>query len=391
MFLAAAPYFSSRFAGDAWIQTNFQSMILTVSTISNLGAMILLTNIQYSASYPWRINAALLINIAVFALLTASTVFFADAAPKPYLGFLLLMVAASSIAAGLIQNGAFAFAASFGRSEYMQALMAGQGVAGVLPAVAQVLTVLIFPPHASEDASGDAESSHTSAFLYFLAAVLVSVIALVAFVPLVRRHNHIVENRMVEHMAESMTSVEEAERAARKVVSLWQLFRKLHWLCLGVGLTFTETMFFPVFTARILSVNSNWGLLFQPAAFIPLAFFFWNIGDLTGRMATMLPFSLGGRPLVLFLLVVARAAWLPLYLLCNLDGRGAAVSSDFFYLFVVQLFFGLSNGWLGSSCMVASTKWVDEGEREAAGGFMGLCLVVGLAAGSLLSFTAAKV
>jgi equilibrative nucleoside transporter 1/2/3 len=150
-------------------------------------------------------------------------------------------------------------------------------------------------------------------------------------------------------------------------------------------------MFFPVFTARILSVNSDWGLLFQPAAFIPLAFFFWNIGDLTGRMATMLPFSLGGRPLALFLLVVVRAAWLPLYLLCNLDGRGAAVSSDFFYLFIVQLFFGLSNGWLGSSCMVASTKWVDEGEREAAGGFMGLCLVVGLAAGSLLSFTAAKV
>lgn len=395
MFLAAAPYFSSRFDGDEWIQANFQSTIITVSTITNLGAMILLTNIQYSASYPWRINTALVTNIVVFALLTVSTVFFTDAAPKLYLGFLLCMVAASAVAAGLIQNGAFAFAASFGRSEYMQALMTGQGVAGVLPAVAQVLTVLIFPPEvADENAGNEGEtpsSSHTSAFLYFLTAVCVSVVALVAFIPLVRRHNHIVENRMIEHMAESMTSVEEAERAARKVTSLWKLFKKLRWLCLGVSLTFVETMFFPVFTARITSVNTDWGLLFRPAAFIPLAFFFWNIGDFAGRIATMLPFSLGKRPPLLFILVVLRAAWLPLYLLCNLDGRGAAVSSDFFYLFVVQLFFGLSNGWLGSSCMIASTDWVDEGEREAAGGFMGLCLVVGLAVGSLLSFTVAQV
>lgn len=395
MFLAATPYFSSRFAGDDWIQLNFQSTIITVSTITNLAAMILLTNIQYSASYPFRINAALITNITVFGLLTASTVFFTDAAPRPYLGFLLCMVAASAVAAGLIQNGAFAFAASFGRSEYMQALMAGQGVAGVLPAVAQVLTVLIFPPEAADEGtSGNGEApsaSHTSAFLYFLTAVGVSVIALVAFIPLVRRHNHIVENRMVEHMAESMTSIEEAERAARKVTSLWRLFKKLHWLCLGVGLTFVETMFFPVFTARITSVNTDWGMLFRPTAFIPLAFFFWNIGDFTGRMATMLPFSLGRRPSLLFSLIVLRAGWLPLYLLCNLDGRGAVVPSDFFYLFIVQLFFGLSNGFLGSSCMIASTDWVDEGEREAAGGFMGLCLVTGLAIGSLLSFTVSGV
>lgn len=351
--------------------------------------MLVLTNIQYTASYPWRINAALIINLAVFVCLTASTVTFVDVAPRIYLWFLLAVVAASAWAAGLIQNGAFAFAASFGRPEYMQAIMAGQGVAGVLPPIAEVLTVLLFPPGAAEDA--DESSGHTSAFLYFLAAVAVSVIALVAFIPLVRRHNHIVETRMVEHMAESMTSIEEAERAARRVTSLWRLFRKLHWLALGVGLTFTETMFFPVFTAKILSVNSDWGLLFQPAAFIPLAFFCWNLGDLTGRMATMLPFSKGLRPFVLFLLIVARAGWLPLYLLCNIGGRGAAVPSDFFYLFIVQMIFGLSNGWLGSSCMIAFADWVDEGEREAAGGFMGLCLVIGLASGSLLSFSVAKV
>jgi len=52
----------------------------------------------------------------------------------------------------------------------------------------------------------------------------------------------------------------------------------------------------------------------------------------------------------------------------------------------VQFLFGLSNGYLGSSCMMGVEEWVEEEEREAAGGFMGLWLVGGLTVGSLGSF-----
>ncbi len=62
------------------------------------------------------------------------------------------------------------------------------------------------------------------------------------------------------------------------------------------------------------------------------------------------------------------------------------MKSDFFYLGVVQLCFGASNGYLGSSCMMGAVEWVAEEEREAAGSWMGLCLVAGLTVGSLLSF-----
>jgi equilibrative nucleoside transporter 1/2/3 len=75
-----------------------------------------------------------------------------------------------------------------------------------------------------------------------------------------------------------------------------------------------------------------------------------------------------------------------MYFLCNIKGKGASVSSDFFYLVIVQFLFGLSNGYLGSSCMMGSGDWVAPDEREAAGGFMGLMLVAGLTVGSLLSF-----
>lgn len=397
MFLAAAPYFQLRFQDDDWILDNFQSAIISVSTLGNLGSMVVLTNIQSTASYPFRINLALYINVVIFGFLTASTTTFLDTSSSTYLGFVLAMVALTAWAAGLIQNGAFAFAASFGRPEYMQAIMAGQGVAGVLPSLVQVISVLVAPP--ANTTSGTREETSPgngkAAFIYFLTAVIVSIVALVAFIPLVNRHNRIVENRMMEHMATSVTSIESAERAeraARKVVSMPKLFKKLHWLAGGVFMCFAVAMFFPVFTPKILSVTppDEASLLLQPAAFIPLGFFFWNLGDLGGR-ASSLFLPLRDRPALLFVVSIARLLFLPLYALCNLHGKGAVINSDVFYLLLVQFPFGFTTGWLGSNCMMAAGEWVEEGEREASGGFMGLSLVAGLAFGSLLSFTAAGI
>jgi len=393
MFLAAAPYFQTRFADDEWILQNSQSAIISVSTVTNLATMAILTNIQSSANYPFRINSALFLNIGVFGFLAVSTTYFLDVSAPAYLVFLLIMVCLSALAAGFMQNGAFAFAASFGRPEYTQAIMAGQGVAGILPPLAQMVSFLAVPPPSSAPSSSDGEDAHESgkaAFLYFLTAVAVSTITFVAFIPLVKRHDRLIERRMSEQMAASMTSIEEAERAARHFVSIPTLFRKLHWVAASVFLCFAVAMFFPVFTSKILSVRDadESGRLFAPGAFIPLGFFFWNLGDLLGRMATMLPFSLRHRPTALFAISVSRILFLPMYLLCNIGGRGAVVNSDLFYLLLIQFPFGLTNGWLGSSGMMAAGEWVADGEREAAGGFMGTCLVAGLTAGSLLSFTA---
>jgi equilibrative nucleoside transporter 1/2/3 len=151
-------------------------------------------------------------------------------------------------------------------------------------------------------------------------------------------------------------------------------------------------MFFPVFTQRILSVKTSEDppRILEPASFIPLAFFFWNAGDLTGRLLTALPaLRITSKPRSVLILSVARILWVPLYYLCNIDGKGAIINSDFFYLVIVQFMFGLSNGFLGSTCMMGAVEYVEPEEREATGGFMGLMLVGGLAVGSLLSFLVA--
>lgn len=144
-------------------------------------------------------------------------------------------------------------------------------------------------------------------------------------------------------------------------------------------------MVFPVFTQAIHSVQPGSGRGFQPDVFIPAAFLLWNVGDLSGRIACGWEAVTVRNSRLLVLLAVSRAVFVPLYLMCNVGGRGAVVDSDIFY-WLVELAFGFTNGWVGTSCMIIAPDYVDDDEKEACGGFMGLCLVLGLSTGSLLSF-----
>lgn len=188
MFLAANPYFQRRFERNDNLLRNFQSAIMSVSTVGNLGSMMVLTKLQARANYPHRIAASLVINIAVFTLLALSTKLFLGVSAGVYFAFLMLMVFSASLAAGLCQNGVFAYVAGFGREEYTQGIMTGQGIAGVLPCIAQIVTVLSVPPRKAH-VDGTPQQSSTSAFAYFLTATVISAMALLAFLYLQRKHS----------------------------------------------------------------------------------------------------------------------------------------------------------------------------------------------------------
>ena len=383
MFLAAGPYFIRRFQSDEWILEHFQSVELSVSSIALLSSVYILSQLQENANYPRRVLVALTMNIVTFTMLAISTKSYTDVSAATYFLFLILMVLLSSIAAGLMQNGIFAYVASFGVEKYIQGIMTGQAIAGVLPAIIQIIAATSVSSKA-ENGQGPRLSS-TSALSYFLTATAVSALTLLAFVFLVRRQQGF--------KISVVSSVDlRPAKDSLQMVPFKKLFRELYWFACAVFLTFAVTMVFPVFTQKIISVQpaEDAPKLLQPESFIPLAFFFWNLGDLIGRLLTAVAtLSLTSAPRTLFLLAVARIAFVPMYLLCNIRGQGALVQSDLFYLGFVQLFFGVSNGFVGSTCMMAAGQWVGMDEREAAGAFMGFCLVAGLSVGSLLSFTVA--
>lgn len=391
MFLAASPYFQHRFRSSHALLSTFSPALISISTVTNLVTMLLLTKLQKGANYPNRIILSLIINIVSFTLLALSTVMFRAASPGVYFGFLMAIVFTASLATGFCQNGVFAYVAGFGMGEYTQAIMTGQAIAGVLPCIAQIVSVLSVAAPKYDDGRDGAtvpQESGKSAFAYFLTATAVSVAALLAFMLLLRRH----PDEAVDPPKSPLEDAEGPEHTSRKVVGLWTLFKKLRYISSAVFLTFAITMFFPVFTQQIISVRpaDTAPRILQPACFIPLAFLFWNTGDLLGRLTTAVPrLNLVHWPRALFLMSVARFVFIPLYLLCNIHGKGAAIASDGFYLVIVQFLFGLSNGYLGSTSMMGAGEWVEVEEREAAGGFMGLMLVGGLTVGSLLSFLVA--
>ncbi|KAL8817062.1 MAG: hypothetical protein Q9223_004027 [Gallowayella weberi] len=388
MYLAASPYFQHRFSSSAYLFTNFPAYLSSIATITNLASVTLLTRLQRSASYPRRIIASLCLNLVGFTLLAISTVLFRSISAQGYFGFLMVMVFTTSLASGLCQNGVFAYVSGFGVPTYTQAIMTGQAVAGVLPCIAEIVSVLSVPEDEAPQA-GAAQQSSKSALAYFLTATAVSVATLLAFFYLLKSHK---DANIRTESAVGLENALEEEQSGRKVVSLWTLFKKLRFLSMAVFLCFAVTMFTPIFTQKILSVRpqDTATRLFEPDCFIPLGFLVWNAGDLIGRLLTGIQLlSLVHRPRILFALSILRLILVPLYLLCNIRDRGPVINSDIFYLVGVQLVLGLLTGYIGSSCMMGAGDWVEKEEREAAGGFMGLMLVGGLAVGSLLSFLAA--
>lgn len=404
MFLAAAPYFHRRFQQSPWAVEHYESSIVSVSTVTNLLCVLVLAKLQQNASYPIRIAASLIILMIIFALQAMSTVFFRTVPIGMYFIFVMTMVLGASFAVGMNQNGVFAYVSGFGRPEYTQAIMAGQGIAGVLPCVVQIITNLASSrKHGGHNDDDDKDSYYKSALTYFLFAVLVTLVALFSFLRLM---NRTAGSRWFVRELQGMrsapaapntttTSGPDSSATPNKSVGLWKLFLRLKWLALAVYLCFTVTMIYPVFTVKIDSVQDPAGRsrLFEPEIFIPLAFLFWNMGDLIGRMSPIVPALARSTnfPRALFAFSVLRLVFIPMYLACNIRGggpdhHGAFVKSDFFYLFIVQLGFGLTNGFLGSVCMTGAGQYVLADEREAAGGFMSMMLVAGLATGSLLSF-----
>lgn len=96
----------------------------------------------------------------------------------------------------------------------------------------------------------------------------------------------------------------------------------------------------------------------------------------------------GKDSLWLPILVLARLAFVPLLLLCNVQPRHylpMVFDHDALYIFFMAAF-AFSNGYLASLCMCFGPKKVTPAEAETAGAIMAFFLSLGLALGAVFSF-----
>ncbi|QWU88086.1 hypothetical protein CA3LBN_002351 [Candidozyma haemuli] len=385
-YLSASAYYGDRFSDTPGLSKAFSSTFMSVSTITTMLFSYYLSQKQEGVNYHKRIFVGMVVTVAIFAFLalTCFAEFFIFMKDYTFFALLMLTVLLSAMASSLAQNGALASANVLG-SIYTNGVMVGQAIAGALPPLALICSILLTGKDKLEETHPH-KSRNAGLTLYFLSACLVAFLA-VFMLGLANRYKN----------AYAYVAVEEGEEEApinitpKKHVPFGLLWQKLKLIVMTIFLTFCITLVFPVFASTVTSVRENSeNLFFKKSIYIPVVFLIWNIGDLAGRVLCGMANSafLVKDPNRLIVYAVARVVFIPLFLTCNIHPGSSTplISSDSWYI-LLQFLFGLSNGQLCTSCfMVIGDNCSTDEEKEAAGGFATVFLTFGLAVGSVLSY-----
>ncbi len=175
VYITAQSYYKHRFE-DSTHQSNFTFWFSTSFQIANIVGLALAVyygskfNMRFSVAFPMVVNCIVL--IATTSLVETHGIS-AD--------FLFLLtcgfVATCGVCTALLQLGIFGLAGRF-PNVYMQAVMSGQGMAGIAVSLINIFTTVSEPTTKSNLSFNDIKES---AFMYFLIATIVVVVTLLSF------------------------------------------------------------------------------------------------------------------------------------------------------------------------------------------------------------------
>lgn len=422
-FLSAIPYFSLRLEGHAVLQESVSSSLMLISTVTSTAIFIYLVGRQKDANYTARIGYGELIIAAAFLVLALSCLVFTGSSPVAYYVFILVTMLVSTFGTSYAQNGSFAIVNLFGPI-YAQAIMVGQAVAGILPPIVSMISAIsaVAASKRLQALGQEVPDSKTSlpSFFSFLVSSFIALFALFLLYLLIKQeptklagetsilplpsafhteHGYNMINDQADVDLEAESDILESPTAAERILSVseysakpdtisspLEMFKKLKAPAISVFLVFSASLAFPVFLQAVLPVHSSeTSILFTQEVFVPFALFIWNLGDLVGRLGCGKDAWVIKNDRVMIIYALARFAFIPLYFMCNINGRGGWIHSDSIYL-AIHFFNGLTNGHLGTSVMMESGTYVEDHEKEQAGSFMTMMLSIGLTASSLFSF-----
>ncbi|KAI8487697.1 hypothetical protein Bbelb_346900 [Branchiostoma belcheri] len=409
IFITANMYFRKKFT-DSRYEDTFENYFSVASMVPNVVFQLLNIFVAHRVPLNVRMVVPLFTMLGCF-ILTAAMVWVNTGKDithdySPTLstnGFFLITiftVVIINLASAIMQAGSFGVAGKF-PGKYTQAIMSGQALAGVFSALASIFSLA---------AGGDPIHS---GFGYFLTAVAAILVAMVSYLLLKRSEYaryYLQNTREVPSVNEdeSIAGVTGTAPAAgvpdltgsgaenMQVLgssSYLQIFRKIWVPAVCVMYTFMVTLsIFPSVSSLIESVSKSDGSKWTGEFFIPVTcFLFFNLSDLAGRViagAVQFPKE---KSILLPILVLLRTGFMPLFMLCNAQPEEFSrhlpvVFNSDAYPIVFMVLFGVSNGYLGSLCMMYGPRLVSAEHAETAGITMSAFLTLGLGLGAAFSF-----
>ncbi|XP_074648173.1 equilibrative nucleoside transporter 1-like isoform X1 [Tubulanus polymorphus] len=368
------------------LQISFESYLAIAAMVPNILFLFLNTALTKRIRLKVRMVTSIVIMIIMFGFTIVLVKIDTDQWQETFLGVTLGTVVILNANGAIMQGCLFGLASMFPR-RYLQSVMGGQALGGSLAALANIAAI-----------SAGNDDYIDSAFGYFLTATVILIICLMSYLALgvshfakfhaekcLAHHESLDKNAAVIDLGSNEASV---PLILNRKINYFMVWRRIWFYAVSVCIIFSVTLgLFPGVLSAIVSENygkSKWATLY----FTPvICFFLFNTGDLIGRTlaAWLHVFRKGpGIPLITFM----RLGFIPLLLFCNVQPRihGLPVffSNDAYPIVFIALF-AVSNGFIGTLCMMFAPGHVHPDDAETAGSMMSFFLSVGLALGSVIS------
>lgn len=276
---------------------------------------------------------------------------------------------------------------------YTQALMSGNGASGLCVALLRLVMILAYPTVSDKEA-------RYSAIIFFIISTVICVACLVAFFVLktlpFAQHHMILSNGSALNEKEPFLNESNKDYGVEiskhndsdlaedrpEFKAVWARVWKN--ACVIFTIMFTTFLMFPGLTSKLTSTSPNLSgdnsYMFTNILFVEFNFF-----DVIARAlpARVVIFS----PRTLWIPTLFRLSLYPCFILCSL---GKYFTSDA-WIYILMALFSISNGYLGSSTMMATPTFVSTGQREQAAFIMILALNLGILVGSQVALILALI
>lgn len=363
-FITAVDYFSYIYP-EASVDRIFAVVYMLVCLVFLL---LIIFYSHNSDAYP-RINAGLALFVVSMLVVPVLDAVYIKGRVGLYAGFDVTVAAIglSGVADALVQGGIIGSAGEL-PERYMQAVVAGTAASGVLVSFLRILTKAVYPQ--------DAYGLRKSANLYFAVSIVVMVICIVFYnlaprLPVMKYYRELKIQAINEEKEEKGPVTGAVWRS-----TLWDIVGRVKWHGLGIVLIYLVTLsIFPGYITEDVhsEVLKDW--------YSVLLITGYNVFDLVGKSLTALylleneKVAIGGT--------VVRLLFFPLFYGCL---HGPQFFRTEIPVTVLTCLLGLTNGYLTSVLMILAPKIVPLQHAETAGIVIVLFLIIGLAAGSVVSW-----
>lgn len=370
------------------LQLEFMSDLANAAMIPNVTFLVL----NGIVGHKFRMDKRLLISLAFIILFFGGTLSLVkintDSWQIEFLAVTLTIIVLININSAIFQGGLFGLAGAF-PSKYMNNVLSGQGIGGVLVATINIILLAI---------GGDQVEAAFYCFLFSVIFLIGSVFALI-YLKRTELYSQCIENKQVSEdnteKDESSHLLGKPDNASEEIqdVNVCSVLKTIRVEALTVFIIYVVTLgLFPAVTVLVVSTNSDsdqageWEKIY----FVPVCcFLLYNIGDYIGRLLVGLSRFPKISSKIALLFSCLRIVFLPLMMMCNLAPSvrhyiPVLLPSDTAYC-VLILILAITNGYLTSIVMVNAPKKVREHEQQTSSNLMVGLLGLGLISGALLS------